>query len=144
MQMSPFGTKQTYRGGSRMSAFGAKRTCTDNQVRHVSRRFEALPDVPTIAEALPGYEDSSTCHYVGSLSYSHAYLYFGCQPAAPHSEWSTTPSRQVRETRRKRSGKVPTQPIRSRPHPIRNDRGSCQQRDLPSNAPYLSWCRAGV
>src|SRR6516225_3586588 len=62
----------------------------------------------------------------------------------PHSEWSTTPSRQVRETRRKRSGKVPTQPIRSRPHPIRNDRGSCQQRDLPSNAPSLSWCRAGA
>src|SRR5207253_9777644 len=61
-----------------------------------------------------------------------------------HSKWSTTPFRQVRETHQERSGKVPTQPIRSRPRPIRNDRGSCQQRDLPSNAPSLSWCRAGA
>src|SRR5438105_7504636 len=42
-----------------------------------------------------------------------------------HSKWSTTPFRQVRETHQERSGKVPTQPIRSRPRPIRNDRGSC-------------------
>src|SRR5262249_31749659 len=51
-----------------------------------------------------------------------------------------TPFRRVRETYRERTARL----IRIRPRPIRNDRGSCQQRGLPSNAPSLSWYRAGV
>src|SRR5262249_43404724 len=60
------------------------------------------------------------------------------------ASWSTSPFRRVRETHRERTAKVPTRPIRIRLHPIRHGCGSCQQRDLPSNAPALSWCRACV
>src|SRR5215467_8469788 len=65
-------------------------------------------------------------------------------PRRRHGEWSTSPFLRVRETHRERTAKVPTRLIRIRQHPIRNDRGSCQQRGLPSNAPSLSWCRACV
>src|SRR5262249_52036741 len=61
-----------------------------------------------------------------------------------HGGWSTSPFRRVRETHRERTAKGPTRLTRIRLRPIRNDRGSCQQRGLPSNAPSLSWCRACV
>src|SRR5262249_5402093 len=54
------------------------------------------------------------------------------------------PFRRVRETRRERNAKVPARPTRIQPPPIRNDRGSCQQRDRPSNAPCPVCCRAGA
>ena len=56
-----------------------------------------------------------------------------CRGAIPqrHGEWSTSPFRRVRETHPERTAKVPTRLIRIRLHPIRNDRGSCQQPGLP-------------
>jgi hypothetical protein len=61
-----------------------------------------------------------------------------------HGVWFTGPFRRARETRPGRNGKVPTRPTRILLPPIRSDRGSCQQRDRPSNAPSLSWCRDGA
>ena len=77
-------------------------------------RGNSMPQEPIIRMLLTGMSSAQSC----------------CDTAQVKG-----PFRRVRETRPERNGRAQTRRTRIRPHPIRNDRGSCRRHGRPSNAP---------